>query len=42
MTDMASAGKRKKDRKAVAVRVVSLTLAALMLLSVVMASVWRW
>lgn len=39
---MASASKRKKDRKVVAVRVVSLTLAALMLLSVVMASVWRW
>ena len=39
---MANAGKRKKDRKVMAVRVVSLTLAALMLLSVVMASVWRW
>ena len=39
---MSSAGKRKKDTRAIAVRVVSLTLAALMLLSIVMASVWRW
>ncbi len=34
--------KRKKDFKATTVRIVSLSLAVLMLLSVVMTAVWRW
>lgn len=34
--------KRKADRKAVMVRAVSLTLAALMLMSVIFAAVWQW
>lgn len=40
---MSNVSKRKKESKtAVAVRVVSLTLAALMVLSVVLASLWKW
>lgn len=39
---MSVQAKRRKDRKAMMVRIVSLTLAALMLLSVVLATVWQW
>lgn len=39
---MSVKAKRKADRKTVLVRAVSLTLAGLMLLSVVFAAVWQW
>lgn len=39
---MSSRSKRKKDIKQLFVRIVSLSLAVLMVLSVVMAYVWRW
>jgi len=39
---MSSRSKRKKDIKQLFVRIVSLALAVLMVLSVVMAYVWRW
>lgn len=39
---MSSRTKRRKDTKQLFVRVVSLALAALMMLSVVMAYVWQW
>lgn len=40
---MSNVSKRKKESKtAVVVRVVSLALAALMVLSVVLASLWKW
>lgn len=39
---MSVQAKRRKDHKAMMVRIVSLTLAALMLLSVVLATVWQW
>ena len=38
---MSSQSKSKKDLKSTVVRIVSLTLAVLMVLSVVLASVWR-
>lgn len=34
--------RRKKDAKTLLVRVVCLSLAGLMLLSVIMATVWQW
>lgn len=34
--------KRKKDAKTTVIRVVSLGLAVLMVLSVVMAAIWQW
>lgn len=39
---MAGHAKQKKDHKALLVRIVSLSLAVLMILSVILASVWRW
>lgn len=39
---MSSQNKRHRDRKNTWVRIISLALAVLMLLSVVMAAVWRW
>lgn len=39
---MSSRSKRKQDLKANAVRLVSLVLAGVMILSVVLATVWRW
>lgn len=39
---MSTRSKHKKDNKQLLVRVVSLALAALMVLSVVMATVWQW
>ena len=39
---MSSQNKRRRDRKNTWVRIISLALAVLMLLSVVMAAVWRW
>lgn len=39
---MSAQAKRRKDRKATLARIVSLALAALMLLSVVLAAVWKW
>jgi len=39
---MSSHSKRKQDMKANAVRLVSLVLAVIMVLSVVMATFWRW
>lgn len=39
---MSTRSKRKKDHKQMLVRIVSLALAALMVLSVVMATVWQW
>ena len=39
---MTNRSKNKKDRKALAVRVISMALAVLMVLSVVMAAVWQW
>ncbi len=39
---MASQAKRKTPARTVWVRAVSLTLAALLLLSVIMAAVWQW
>lgn len=37
-----SAHKRKKENKQLMVRIVSLALAVIMVLSVVMAAVWQW
>ncbi len=39
---MATKSKQKASAKTVMVRAVSLTLAGLMLLSVIMATVWQW
>ena len=39
---MSTRTKRKKDIKQLLVRIISLSLAILMLLSVVMAYVWQW
>lgn len=39
---MASPSKRKTPAKTIMVRIVSITLAALMLLSVVTAALWQW
>ena len=39
---MAAQAKRKKEARASMVRIVSLSLAGLMLLSIVFASVWQW
>ena len=39
---MSANTKRKKDRKATIVRIVSLGLAVLMALSVVLTTVWQW
>ena len=39
---MSSRSKRKSNTKQMFVRIVSLALAVLMVLSVVMAYVWRW
>ena len=39
---MAAQAKRKKDTRASMVRIVSLSLAGLMLHSIVVASVWQW
>ena len=39
---MAAQAKRKKDTRASMARIVSLSLAGLMLLSIVFASVWQW
>ena len=39
---MSSQNKRRRDSKNTWVRIISLALAELMLLSVVMAAVWRW
>ena len=39
---MSSQNKRRGDSKNTWVRIISLALAVLMLLSVVMAAVWRW
>ena len=39
---MSSQSKRRKDTKQLIVRVISLALAVLMVLSVVMAYVWQW
>lgn len=39
---VSSRSKRRKDVKQMAIRVISLALAVLMVLSVVMATVWQW
>jgi hypothetical protein len=39
---MSTRSKRKKDTKQLLVRIVSFSLAVLMVLSVVMAYVWQW
>jgi len=39
---MSSQAKRKKDMKTLMIRIVSLGLAALMVLSVVLATIWQW
>ena len=39
---MSNRSKRKKDTKQLLVRIVSFSLAVLMVLSVVMAYVWQW
>lgn len=39
---MSNHSKSRKDRKNTLVRIVSLALAVLMLLSVILAAVWRW
>ena len=39
---MSTRSKRKKDTKQLLVRIVSFSLAVLMVLSVVMAYVWHW
>lgn len=39
---MSTNTRHRKDRKATAVRIVSLALAVLMLLSVILAAVWQW
>ena len=39
---MAGQAKRRKDVRTSMVRIVSLSLAGLMLLSVIFASVWQW
>ena len=39
---MSNRSKRRKDLKQLLVRIVSLSLAILMVLSVVMAYVWQW
>lgn len=39
---MSSRTKRRKDTRQLLVRIVSLALAVLMVLSVVMAYVWQW
>ena len=39
---MAGHTKQKKDNKAMLVRIISLVLAVLMILSVILASVWQW
>lgn len=39
---MAAQAKRKKEARTSLVRIVSLSLAGLMLLSIVFASVWQW
>ncbi len=39
---MSAQARRKRDTKAMMLRIVSLTLAGLMIVSVVLATVWRW
>lgn len=39
---MATKNHRKTDKRTIMVRIVSLSLAALMILSVVLATVWQW
>ncbi len=39
---MANRSNRKKDAKQMFIRIVSLSLAVIMVLSVVMAAVWQW
>lgn len=39
---MSGKAKHKKDLKTMAVRIISLMLAILMVLSVVMATLWQW
>lgn len=39
---MSNQSKRKKDLKTTMIRIVSLGLAALMVLSVVLATLWQW
>ena len=39
---MSNRAKHKKDSKMLIVRIVSMALAVLMVLSVILASVWRW
>lgn len=39
---MSNRSKNKTERKALAVRIISMALAILMVLSVVMAAVWQW
>ncbi len=39
---MSAQARRRRDRKTAVARIVSLALAALMLLSVVLAAVWKW
>ena len=39
---MANRSNRKKDTKQMLIRIVSLSLAVIMVLSVVMAAVWQW
>ena len=39
---MAQSTKRRRNAKTVLVRVISITLAALMLLCAVMAGIWQW
>ena len=39
---MAAQAKRKKEARTWLVRIVSLSLAGLMLLSIIFASVWQW
>ena len=39
---MSSRSKHRKDRKDLAIRVISLAVAVLMLLSVILAAFWQW
>ena len=39
---MSTNAKKKKDRKQLAVRIISLALAVLMVLSVLLATIWQW
>lgn len=42
LTNMSSRSRRKQDTRQLLVRIISLALAVLMVLSVVMAYVWQW